>query len=45
MPRRGIRVVLVALVVVGATLTARLTTPSDAGHFRFSPALACGVER
>src|SRR2546430_2049187 len=42
---RSRRVVAVALVVACAVLAARIAAPSSGGHFRYSAALACGVER
>jgi hypothetical protein len=45
MPRPSKRVLVVFFVVALAVLAARIATPSHAGHFRFSAALACGVER
>jgi hypothetical protein len=39
------RVLSVVLVMVVAVLAARIVPPSRAGHFRYSAALACGVER
>src|SRR4051812_44069082 len=42
----GVRRIAVVVVVVGlAVVVARLAAPSHAGHFRYSAALACGVER
>ena len=42
---RSRRIVAVALVVACAVLAARIAAPSSGGHFRYSAALACGVER
>jgi hypothetical protein len=42
---RRSRVVAVILVAACAALAARVAAPSDSHHFRFSAALACGVER
>ena len=42
---RSRRVVAVALVVACAVLAARIAAPSSGAHFRYSAALACGVER
>ena len=39
------RIVAVALVVAFAVLAARIAAPSSGGHFRYSAAFACGVER
>jgi hypothetical protein len=39
------RVLVVFFVVALAVFAARIAAPSHAGHFRFSRALACGVER
>jgi hypothetical protein len=39
------RIVAVALVVACAVLAARVAAPSSGGHFHYSAALACGVER
>jgi hypothetical protein len=39
------RVAIVILVAACAAIAARVATPSDNHHFRFSAALACGVER
>jgi hypothetical protein len=39
------RALLVVLVIAIAVLAARIAAPSRASHFRFSAALACGVER
>jgi hypothetical protein len=41
-----VRRIAVAVVVVGlAVVVSRVAAPSHAGHFRYSAALACGVER
>src|SRR6266516_6458306 len=45
MPRSSKRVLFVFFVVALAMLAARIAAPSHASHFRFSGALACGVER
>jgi hypothetical protein len=45
MPSRRSRVVAVILVAACAAIAARVAVPSDSHHFRFSAALACGVER
>src|SRR6058998_855664 len=45
MPRSSKRVLVVFFVVALAVLAARIAAPSHASHFRFSEALACGVER
>jgi hypothetical protein len=42
---RSRRIVAAALVVACAVLAARIAAPSSGGHFRYSAALACGVER
>jgi hypothetical protein len=42
---RRSRVVAVILVAACAAIAARVAAPSDSHHFRFSAALACGVER
>jgi hypothetical protein len=42
---RSRRIVAVTLVVACAVLAARIAAPSSGGHFRYSAALACGVER
>jgi hypothetical protein len=39
------RVAVVAAVVGIAVVVARVAAPSQASHFRYSAALACGVER
>jgi hypothetical protein len=39
------RLVVVILVAACAAVAARIAAPSYSHHFRFSPALACGVER
>jgi hypothetical protein len=39
------RALLVVVVIAIAVLAARIAAPSSASHFRFSAALACGVER
>ena len=44
-PRSSKRVLVVFIVVALAVLAARIAAPSHASHFRFSAALACGVER
>jgi hypothetical protein len=45
MPSRRSRVAAVILVAACAAIAARVAAPSDSHHFRFSAALACGVER
>src|SRR5256885_17194918 len=45
MQRSSKRVLIVFFVVALALLAARIAAPSHASHFRFSGALACGVER
>src|SRR6266536_3072876 len=42
---RSTRIVAVAFVVACAVLAARIAAPSSGGYFRYSAALACGVER
>jgi hypothetical protein len=42
---RSRRIVGVAFAVACAVLAARIAAPSSGGHFRYSAALACGVER
>jgi hypothetical protein len=42
---RSRRIVAVAFAVACAVLAARIAAPSSGGHFRYSAALACGVER
>jgi hypothetical protein len=39
------RASIVLLIVLAAAVAARVATPSNSHHFRFSAALACGVER
>jgi hypothetical protein len=45
MPRSSKRVLVVFFVLGLAVLAARIAAPSHASRFRFSGALACGVER
>jgi hypothetical protein len=42
---RSRRVLSVVFVIAIGVLAARIVPPSRAGHFRYSAALACGVER
>src|SRR3954471_6213234 len=39
------RIAAVVVVIGIAVVVARVAAPSNAGHFRYSAALACGLER